>query len=85
MDPRSANSRFPDTMPICLPEVVEIVAIMRAFRKPAVGTADLRHWFWQQSLHPVDRSMFSLRVANHIECVRLPMGFLVSAFHGPIA
>lgn len=77
-DCRAVNECLQRPPPILLAEISEIVDIMSYFPSPATATADLRHFFYQISLRPVDRSLFTLRVGrskNTWHLLRLPMGF----------
>ena len=74
-DCRSVNSWLVKPPTVRLPEVGEILSILRFFPKAAFGTADLRHYFYQIRLLHGDRKLFGVRTARGLfNALCLPMG-----------
>ena len=71
------NEGYEEPPPLRLAEFPDLMAIIKSYGPGVhVGSADIRHFFWQISLPEPDREFFSTQIAGRTyEWTALPMGW----------
>ena len=82
---KSINNGFEKPPPLSLAEIGTLLGLANFFEDATFATADIRHFFWQLRMPPMDRRWFSVSAdvrgqsaaknTGMLECNALPMGW----------
>jgi hypothetical protein len=73
---KDLNVGFEKPPPLALAEISALIGLVRYFGDAILSVADIRHFFWQLRLAPVDRRYFSFSGRRAVfECIALAMGW----------